>query len=378
VPTLIESRFVGGRRVLRRRFQFGRQEFEVFKQRGPFRVHQRERRARRREQAEIGRRDAPERQPRSFFRFVEFGELRFRFFLGDRQRAAAAVVEDQAGQFLGPGLAAEVPRGIRGHDRAAERVAAQDDLAAKLFGFFDHHVEIFHGDVHAPVLGELDARVFHRFVDLLLRGAAEVAEVEVEELFRGGFHFSGERIFLFHKLPQLVLVEHLLVLEEVLPAFHGPHLPAWNGFDQGLGERHEVRRRSRGPRLEHEHVGGCFVLWSDLDDPHRVQVDRLVDPRNRERRRSPRRSGRRLDCSRDLGLAHFHHGARRWRHRHGSQQQRDRDQRKPAEPAVRHMRVSLLEHPSVSVPSSLCSPFTRKHAADLLPCHVTPAVAPAQ
>ena len=45
-------------------------------------------------------------------------------------RAAAAVDEDEAREALGAGLAREVPRGVRGRDRPAERVTAQHDVAA--------------------------------------------------------------------------------------------------------------------------------------------------------------------------------------------------------------------------------------------------------
>src|SRR4029453_8053399 len=84
-------------------------------------------RARRVEEAGERRGDAAEREPRRGR--LERRELRGRLLGGDRRRAAAAVDEDEALQLLRAGLPAEVPRGVRRRDRAAERVAAEHHAA---------------------------------------------------------------------------------------------------------------------------------------------------------------------------------------------------------------------------------------------------------
>jgi hypothetical protein len=45
-----------------------------------------------------------------------------------------------------------------------------------------------------------------------------------------------------------------MILEEVLPALDGPHLPALHLLDDRLGERHEVRRARRRAGIEDEDV----------------------------------------------------------------------------------------------------------------------------
>jgi hypothetical protein len=88
-------------------------------------------------------------------------------------------------------------------------------------------------------------------------GVIQVAEVVVEELARGCRAL-------------LDLVDHRLVLEQVLAAFDGPDLPAVGLAGDEVGERLEVRGARGGAGVEHEHVGR--LARADLEDADPVEL----------------------------------------------------------------------------------------------------------
>ena len=278
-------------------------------------------------------------QPRRLFR--ERLQRFFGFFGGDRGRAAAAVVIDQPGQTVGPGRAAEVPGRVRRHDRAAERVAAEHDFAAQRFGRFDHDVQVFDRDVHAPFAGKADARFGNGIEVVFDSRVHDPAQVVVEDFFGAG-------------LAELALVEHRLILEQVLAAFDRPHLPAWDVFDQPLGERHEVRRGRRGSRLEHQHVRGR--LGAHLDHPDLVEIQ--VPCRGSVK--AFRRSRRRRRGHEDPLHAHFVRmgaGVRRQHRKHQPQRDRHRDA-----PSGRSRAVLIPLSSCRLVPLRFCSRSDRHTA----------------
>ena len=81
------------------------------------------------EQAGERRRDPAEHQPGRGARGIQVVQRLGRLLRGHRSRAAAAVDVDEAGEPLRPRLAVEVPGRVGGGDRAAQRVAADDDVA---------------------------------------------------------------------------------------------------------------------------------------------------------------------------------------------------------------------------------------------------------
>ena len=107
-------------------------------------------------------------------------------------RAAGPVDVHETRELIGSGLPVEVPRGISRDDRAAEGVPTEDDLATELLGRADHGVQVLDGDVHSPVLGELDARVRDHLKVVRDRRVLDVAEVVVEELGGGGLPLLEE------------------------------------------------------------------------------------------------------------------------------------------------------------------------------------------
>ena len=217
------------------------------------------------EDSRVGGRNAAEVQPRGRGRGVEARQGRSGGG-GALGTERAAVDVDQAGQLVGAGMSAEVPRGIRGHHVASERMAAEHDLAAALAGRRDHVMEISDGDLHAPLLGELDARIWDRNEVLGDALVDRVPEVVVEHLRGTGLAPLGQ-------------VEHRLILEQVLPTFHTPHLPPLLLGHDPPRERDEVRRPSRRAGFEHQHVPG--PRGADLEHP-----DLVVTGRGPRRRRA--------------------------------------------------------------------------------------------
>ena len=168
-------------------------------------------RSRRREDPEERRRDAAERQPRGagLERLERLGRLLGR----DRGRVAAAVDVDEAREVLGARLAVEVPGRVRGGDRAAERMAAQHDLAVPPRRGVHDAAQVLDLDLDPPSARERDLGVGDQLEVLGHARVGEPAEVVVEEPLAGD-------------LVPLRLVEHRVVLELVLPALDRPDLPA--------------------------------------------------------------------------------------------------------------------------------------------------------
>jgi hypothetical protein len=120
-------------------------------------------------------------------------------------------------------------------------VAADHDLAVELLRPLDDAVQVLDLDVHAPVLRVGDVRVRDQLEVVRDARVGEPAEVVVEHaLWRG--------------LALLGLVEHRLVLEQVLPALDGPDLPAVELLGDRLRERLEVGGARRRARVEDEDV----------------------------------------------------------------------------------------------------------------------------
>ena len=167
---------------------------------------------------------------------AQIREALLRVGLGDRRRAAAAVDEHEPRQALGARLAGEVPRRVGGGDRAAERVAADDDLAAELLRAQHDAAQVADLDVHAPLPRVADLAVRDQPHVRRDRAVLDPAEVVVEHLLR-------------RRLARLRAVEHRLVLEQVLAPLDRPHLPLRRLGDDALGQRREVRGargRARG------------------------------------------------------------------------------------------------------------------------------------
>src|SRR5262249_56167081 len=83
------------------------------------------------------------------------------------------------------------------------------------------------GRVHAPVTRERDVGVGDELEVLRDARVGDEAEVVVEQLLRGGLALLG-------------LVEHRVVLEDVLPALDRPDLPALRPAADVLRDRLEV------------------------------------------------------------------------------------------------------------------------------------------
>ncbi len=228
---------------------------EVWPRDGAFGVEQCGGRAGGAEDAGKGSHDPPEGQPRRRRGRIEGGQLRGGLGRGHRGRAAAAVDVDQSGQVVGTGVAVEVPGGVRRHHRAAQRVAAEDHLAAQLLGRPDDPVQVLDGDGHAPLLGEVHGGVGDRLEVRLDGGVLQVAEVVVEQLGRV-------------RPARLERVQGRLVLEQVLAALDRPHLPARGLGHHPPGQGHEVGAPGRCSRLEDQHVPGPGR--TDLEDAHPV------------------------------------------------------------------------------------------------------------
>ena len=204
------------------------------------------------EQSGVRRRNPAEGQPGARTRGVERLECLGRCLGAHRGRGAPAIDVDQARQFVGSGVAVEVPGGIRRDHRSAERVATEHDLAAELLGGADHHMEVLDGDVHSPLLGELDGGVRDGLIVMGDARILQVAEVVVEQLRGRG-------------LVLLVQVQLRLVLEQVLSPLDRPDLPATGLRDDPLGEWNEVGGGGRGARLQDQNV--LRTARPDLDDP---------------------------------------------------------------------------------------------------------------
>ncbi len=132
------------------------------------------------EQAGERRGDAAEREPRRGLRCVEVVQRGSR--LGCRLRPEArAVDEHEPGEVTSTRMPAEVPRRVGRDDRPAERVTAEHDLAAEPARGRDHAVEVLHGDVHAPPLGEAERRGVRDDHVLRDRRVRQIPEVVVEQ-----------------------------------------------------------------------------------------------------------------------------------------------------------------------------------------------------
>ena len=200
-----------------------------------------------------------------------------------------------------PALAVEVPGRVGGRDRAAQRVAADDHLAAELLGLQHHPVQVLDLDLHPPASRERDLRVLDRLVVVGDARIREVAEVVVEQL-----------VAVDH--PLLGLVDHGLVFEQVLAALDRPHLPAVGLLRDQARERLEVGGAGRGSGVEDEHVRG--LLRPDLEDADLVELVRgrgvvvAGDPLELDRRSGAareQRCARRNQCEHDRGLQPRHH-----------------------------------------------------------------------
>ena len=207
------------------------------------------RRARRVEQAGVRRGDAAEREPRRAV--LERLQLQVRLVGARRSRAAPAVDEHEAREIVRARLPVEVPGCVGGRDRAAERVAAEHDLAALLLGCLDDTPHVLDLDVHAPVACVGDVGVRDELEVLRDARVGDEAQVVVEQLLGGGLALLG-------------LVEHRVVLEEVLPALDRPDLPALRCADDVLRQRLEVGGAGGGAGHEDEDVLG--VARAGLED----------------------------------------------------------------------------------------------------------------
>ena len=91
-------------------------------------------------------------------------------------------------------------------------MATEHDLATELLRITDDHVQVLDGDVHPPLLGELDAGARDGLIVMGDARVLQIAKVVIEELCGSG-------------LVVLVQVQLRLVLEQVLPTFDRPDLP---------------------------------------------------------------------------------------------------------------------------------------------------------
>ena len=155
-------------------------------------------------------------------------------------------------------------------------------------------MQVFDGHVHAPFTSERHGFAGQERQVRLPRGRfREPAQVVVKELLRSCISTLG-------------LVEHRLVLEQVLPPFHGPHLPVGKPFDQRSGERREVGGSGRGAGLDHQHVLRAPATDLDHTDLIEVEVATQVRAVHIERARRSRRRRRRHPHA-----AHHHLGGGR-------------------------------------------------------------------
>ena len=138
-------------------------------------------------------------------------------------------------------------------------MAAEDHLAAEPARGADHAMQVPDRDAHPPAFGELHLRVGDELEVRLERRVLEPAQVVVVQLRRG-------------RPAGLGAVEFGLILQQVLPSLHGPHLPALLLGHDPLGQGHEIGRARRRARLEHEHVARCGR--ADLDHAHSVVLRR--------------------------------------------------------------------------------------------------------
>ena len=216
---------------------------------------------------------------------------------GGRLGPAAPVDVHEPRQAARAGLALEVPGGVGGGDRAAERVAAHHDLAAALLGQLDHAVEVLDLGVHPPLVGVADRVVGDELEVLGHARVVDEAEVVVEQLL--GAALAG-----------LDAVEHGVVLEQVLATLDRPHLPVLRLPHHVLGQRREVRRAGGGARVEDEHV--ARLLRADLEDADLVVLGRRAGGLD---------AGDALEGDRDL--RHRGRGERGARERDGGDCQRE-------------------------------------------------------
>src|SRR6266511_2359132 len=119
-------------------------------------------------------------------------------------------------------------------------------------GVVDDAAHVLDLGVHALVAREPDVGVGDELEVLGDAGVGDEPEVVVEQLLRGVLSLLG-------------LVEHGVVLEDVLAALDRPYLPALRFADDVLGQRFEVRRARQGSGHQHEDVLG--VAGAGLDDP---------------------------------------------------------------------------------------------------------------
>ena len=161
--------------------------------------------------------------------------------LGHRVRAGGPVDEHEARETLDARLAVEVPRRVRGGNRAAERVTADDHVATLLLGQPNDLPEVVDLGVHPPLLRVLDVAVRNRLHVVRDGVVGDPLQVVVEDLL-------GSR------LAPLGAVEHRLVLEQVLAPLNGPDLPSRRTLDDRPGERGEVGGPRRGARIQDQDV----------------------------------------------------------------------------------------------------------------------------
>ena len=220
---------------------------------------QRRQRSRGDEQSGIRCGDPAESQPRAHARHVEGLQCLGGLLGADRARSTATVDVDEARQSVGSRLAVEVPGGVRRDHRSPERVATEHHLAAESLRGVDHYVQVLDGDVHTPLLGELNARGGNRLKVTCDARIFDVPEVVVEELRRCRLALLGQ-------------VQLRLILEQVLAALNGPDLPAARLRDDPLGKRYEVGAPGGSARLQHQYILG--VRRSDLDHSDLVVLRR--------------------------------------------------------------------------------------------------------
>ena len=178
-------------------------------------------------------------------------------------------------------------------------MAAEHDFAALLLGCLDHAPHVLDLDVHAPVARERHVRVRDELKVLRDARVGDEAQVIVEQLLGGGLALLG-------------LIEHRVVLEEVLPALDRPDLPALRCADDVLRQRLEVRGAGGSTGHEDEDVLG--VARAGLEDADLVVL------------------GGRSRCVKALELLELDVDllrpgrARRWRERRGCERYRCDDQ----------------------------------------------------